>query len=143
MPGKNDRKTATPQPPSCGSSGVTYTTMPARFNLYFAEGEEELLNRGKAEIKNLSAFFKDALKQRLKEPKQETHTDTAKIFDRKFADFQKEADIRTVFETKQAAEPALKNRLTELRKTHPKEFCEILEHFRNRYPAYAHLTEEL
>ena len=118
--------------------------MPARFNLYFAEGEEELLERGKAEIENLSAFFKDALKKRLEEPKEETAPANIKqIFDRKFADFQTEADIRTVFETKQAAEPALKNRLAELKKAHPKEFSELVGLFRKRYPAYAKLTEEL
>ena len=117
--------------------------MPARFNLYFAEGEEHLLERGKAEIENLSAFFKDALKERLSRPKQETQTDSTKIFNKKFADFQKEADIRTVFETKDAARPALKNRLTELKRAHPNEFKELAELFRKRYPAYADITEEL
>ena len=118
--------------------------MPARFNLYFAEGEEELLERGKAEIENLSAFFKDALKKRLEEPKEETAPANIKqIFDRKFADFQTEADIRTVFETKQAAEPALKNRLAELKRAHPKEFEQLKDQFKKRYPAYAKLTEEL
>ncbi|MBQ4597927.1 MAG: hypothetical protein IJB12_05960, partial [Methanocorpusculum sp.] len=62
--------------------------MPARFNLYFAEGEEHLLERGKAEIENLSAFFKDALKERLSKPKQETQTDIEAVFHRKVADFQ-------------------------------------------------------
>ena len=117
--------------------------MPTRFNLYFAEGEEELLERGKAEIENLSAFFKDALRKRLSEPKQDTHTNPQKIFDRKFADFQTEADIRKVFETKDAAKPALKNRLAELRRAHPKEFEQLKDQFKKRYPAYAKLTEEL
>ena len=117
--------------------------MPARFNLYFAEGEEHLLERGKAEIENLSAFFKDALKERLSKPKQETQRDTETLFHRKFADFKTEADIRTVFETKDAARPALKNRLTELKRAHPNEFKELAELFRKRYPAYADITEEL
>ena len=38
------------------------------------DDEEELLKSAKAEIENLSAFFKDALKERLKQPKQETAT---------------------------------------------------------------------
>ena len=133
--------------PLCGLSGETFATtknsMASRFNIYFADEEEELLKRGKAEIENLSAFFKDALKERLSKPKQETQTDSTKIFNKKFADFQKEADIRTVFETKDAARPALKNRLAELKRAHPNEFKELAEHFRKRYPAYADITEEL
>ena len=117
--------------------------MPARFNLYFAEGEEQLLEEGKNEIENLSAFFKDALKKRLREPKQETNTNPQRIFDRKFADFTSEADIRKVFETKDAAKPALKNRLAELKRAHPKEFEQLKDIFKKRYPAYAKLTEEL
>ena len=117
--------------------------MASRFNIYFADEEEELLKRGKAEIENLSAFFKDALKERLSKPKQETQRDTEAVFHRKFADFKTEADIRTVFETKDAAIPALKNRLTELKRAHPNEFKELAELFRKRYPAYADITEEL
>ena len=117
--------------------------MASRFNIYFADEEEELLKRGKAEIENLSAFFKDALKERLSKPKQETQRDTEAVFHRKFADFKTEADIRTVFETKDAARPALKNRLTELKRAHPNEFKELAELFRKRYPAYADITEEL
>ena len=118
--------------------------MASRFNIYFADDEEELLKSGKAEIENLSAFFKDALKERLKQPKQETATANIKqIFDRKFADFTTEADIRIVFETKQAAEPALKNRLAELKRAHPIEFEELKDIFKKRYPVYAKLTEEL
>ena len=64
-------------------------------------------------------------------------------FHRKFADFKTEADIRTVFETKDAARPALKNRLTELKRAHPNEFKELAELFRKRYPAYADIIEEL
>ena len=133
---------------SCGLSDATFATtknsMASRFNIYFADDEEELLKSGKAEIENLSAFFKDALKERLIQPKQETATANIKqIFDRKFADFTTEADIRIVFETKQAAEPALKNRLAELKRAHPIEFEELKDIFKKRYPAYAKLTEEL
>ena len=116
--------------------------MASRFNIYFADDEEELLKSGKAEIENLSAFFKDALKERLKQPKQET-ANIKQIFDRKFADFTTEADIRIVFETKQAAEPALKNRLAELKRAHPIEVKELKDIFKKRYPADAKLTDEL
>ena len=87
----------------------------------------------------------DALKKRLKESKktEEQGINSQKIFDRKFADFQTEADIRKVFETKDAAKPALKNRLAELKRAHPKEFEQLKDQFKKRYPAYAKLTEEL
>ena len=42
--------------------------MTPRFNLYFAEDEADLLERGKKEIDNLSEFFKTALKDRLENP---------------------------------------------------------------------------
>ena len=149
MPGRTDLETGTHQNQSCVSFGVTFMRilkeMATRFNIYFGDDEEGLLREGKAEIENLSAFFKDALKKRLKESKktEEQGINSQKIFDRKFADFQTEADIRKVFETKYAAKPALKNRLAELRRAHPKEFEQIKDQFKKRYPAYAKLTEEL
>ena len=149
LPGRTDLETGTHQNQSCVSFGVTFMRilkeMATRFNIYFGDDEEGLLREGKAEIENLSAFFKDALKKRLKESKktEEQGINSQKIFDRKFADFQTEADIRKVFETKDAAKPALKNRLAELKRAHPKEFEQLKDQFKKRYPAYAKLTEEL
>ena len=121
--------------------------MTPRFNLYFAEDEADLLERGKKEIDNLSEFFKTALKDRLENPgrekAEETGPDPQALFARKFADFETEADIRTVFEDRIGAEMALKNRLAELKRACPQEFLEIKELFRARYPLYAKILEEL
>ena len=121
--------------------------MTPRFNLYFAEDEAELLEKGKKEIDNLSDFFKTALRDRLETGNRKDapveKPDIKKIFDKKFADFQNEADVRNVFEDRIGAEQALKNRLAELKKTYPQEFEKVKEHFKARYPRYAKLTNEL
>ena len=120
--------------------------MSPRFNLYFAEDEADLLERGKKEIDNLSEFFKTALKDRLENrsgPTPAEKPDMKRIFERKFADFASEAAIRTVFEDRIGAEQALKNRLAELRRACPAEFHAIKELFKARYPRYAKITDEL
>ena len=121
--------------------------MTPRFNLYFAEDEADLLEKGKKEIDNLSDFFKTALRDRLETGNRKDtpveKIDIKKIFDKKFADFQNEADVRNVFEDSIGAEQALKNRLAELKKTYPNEFPAVKEHFHARFPRYAKLTNEL
>ena len=121
--------------------------MTPRFNLYFAEDEADLLKKGKKEIDNLSDFFKTALRDRLETGNRKDtpveKIDIKKIFDKKFADFQNEADVRNVFEDSIGAEQALKNRLSELKRAYPNEFLQIKELFRARYPRYAKITDEL
>lgn len=124
--------------------------MPTRFNIYFNEEEEPLLEEAKRRIDNLSEFFKNILREHLQITKNvpETPTevqrpDAGVIFQKKFADFETEADIRTVFEDRIGAEQALKNRLAELKRACPQEFPTIKELFRARYPRYAKILEEL
>ncbi len=124
--------------------------MPTRFNIYFNEEEEPLLEEAKRRIDNLSEFFKNILREHLQIAKNvpETPTevqrpDAGVIFQKKFADFETEADIRTVFEDRIGAEQALKNRLAELKRACPQEFPTIKELFRARYPRYAKILEEL
>ena len=124
--------------------------MPTRFNIYFNEEEEPLLEEAKRRIDNLSEFFKNILREHLQIAKNvpETPTevqrpDAGVIFQKKFADFETEADIRTVFEDSIGAEQALKNRLAELKRACPQEFPTIKELFRARYPRYAKILEEL
>ena len=124
--------------------------MPTRFNIYFNEEEEPLLEEAKRRIDNLSEFFKNILREHLQIAKNvpETPTevqrpDAGVIFQKKFADFETEADIRTVFEDRIGAEQALKNRLAELKRACPHEFPTIKELFRARYPRYAKILEEL
>ena len=124
--------------------------MPTRFNIYFNEEEEPLLEEAKRRIDNLSEFFKNILREHLQIAKNvpETPTevqrpDAGVIFRKKFADFETEADIRTVFEDRIGAEQALKNRLAELKRAYPQEFPTIKELFRARYPRYAKILEEL
>ena len=124
--------------------------MPTRFNIYFNEEEEPLLEEAKRRIDNLSEFFKNVLREHLQIAKNvpETPTevqrpDAGVIFQKKFADFETEADIRTVFEDRIGAEQALKNRLAELKRACPQEFPTIKELFHARYPRYAKILEEL
>ena len=124
--------------------------MPTRFNIYFNEEEEPLLEEAKRRIDNLSEFFKNILREHLQIAKNvpETPTevqrpDAGVIFQKKFADFETEADIRTVFEDRIGAEMALKNRLAELKRACPQEFPTIKELFHARYPRYAKILEEL
>ena len=121
--------------------------MTPRFNLYFAEDETDLLEKGKKEIDNLSDFFKTALRNRLETGSGKNapveKIDIKKIFDKKFADFETEADVRNVFEDRIGAEQALKNRLAELKRAYPNEYLQIKELFRARYPGYAKITDEL
>ncbi|MBQ3570468.1 MAG: hypothetical protein IJA20_07330 [Methanocorpusculum sp.] len=124
--------------------------MPTRFNIYFNEEEEPLLEEAKRRIDNLSEFFKNILREHLQIAKNvpETPTevqrpDAGVIFQKKFADFETEADVRNVFEDRIGAEQALKNRLAELKRACPQEFPTIKELFHARYPRYAKITDEL
>ena len=120
--------------------------MADRLHIYFTDEEEILLKEAKRRIDNLSEFFKTALKDRLENrsgPAPAEKPDMKRIFERKFADFSTEADIRTVFEDRIGAEQALKNRLAELRRACPAEFLTIKELFKARYPRYAKITDEL
>ena len=124
--------------------------MPTRFNIYFNEEEEPLLEEAKRRIDNLSEFFKNILREHLQiakivpeTPTEVQRPDAGVIFQKKFADFETEADIRTVFEDRIGAEQALKNRLAELKRAYPQEFPTIKELFHARYPRYAKILEEL
>ena len=125
--------------------------MPTRFNIYFNEEEEPLLEEAKRRIDNLSEFFKNILREHLSIPKmpevsanpEVPKLNPESLFQKKFADFETEADIRNVFEDRIGAEQALKNRLAELKRACPTEFLEIKELFRSRYPRYAKILEEL
>ena len=125
--------------------------MPTRFNIYFNDEEEILLEEAKRRIDNLSEFFKNILREHLCLPTVQDipaspevpAPNPALLFERKFADFSTEADIRTVFEDRIGAEQALKNRLAELRRACPAEFLTIKELFKARYPRYAKITDEL
>lgn len=125
--------------------------MPTRFNIYFNDEEEPLLEEAKRQIDNLSEFFKAVLREHLQIPKLQTVPVSAEVpklnaevlFQRKFDDFPSEAAIRTVFEDRIGAEQALKNRLAELKRAYPAEFPKIKELFAARYPRYAKITDEL
>ena len=124
--------------------------MPTRFNIYFNEEEEPLLEEAKRRIDNLSEFFKNILREHLQIAKNvpETPTevqrpDAGVIFQKKFADFETEADIRTVFEDRIGAEQALKNRLIELRRVNNEQFGDVCRLFAGKYPGYAKILEEL
>lgn len=125
--------------------------MPTRFNIYFNDDEEPLLEEAKRRIDNLSEFFKNILREHLSIPKmpevsanpEVPKLNPESLFQKKFADFETEADIRTVFEDRIGAEQALKNRLAELKRAYPTEFQNIKELFRARYPRYAKITDEL
>lgn len=122
--------------------------MAVRFHIYFTDEEETLLEQAKRQIDNLSEFFKNILREHLQIPKKVEESsyeppDPKALFDKKFADFETEADVRNVFEDRIGAEQALKNRLSELKRAYPNEFLQIKELFRARYPRYAKITDEL
>ena len=125
--------------------------MADRLHIYFTDEEEILLKEAKRRIDNLSEFFKNILREHLSIPKmpevsanpEVPKLNPESLFQKKFADFETEADIRTVFEDRIGAEQALKNRLAELKRACPQEFLEIKELFRARYPRYAKILEEL
>ena len=122
--------------------------MADRLHIYFTDEEEPLLEQAKRQIDNLSEFFKNILREHLQIPKKVEESsyeppDPKALFDKKFADFQNEADVRNVFEDSIGAEQALKNRLAELKKTYPNEFPAVKELFHVRFPRYAKLTNEL
>ena len=125
--------------------------MADRLHIYFTDEEEILLKEAKRRIDNLSEFFKNILREHLSIPKmpevsanpEVPKLNPESLFQKKFADFETEADIRTVFEDRIGAEQALKNRLAELKRAYPQEFLEIKELFRARYPRYAKILEEL
>ena len=125
--------------------------MPTRFNIYFNDDEEPLLEEAKRQIDNLSEFFKTVLREHLQIPKmpevpvlpEVPRLNPEALFQKKFADFETEAAIRTVFEDRIGAEQALKNRLAELKRVCPAEFATIKELFAARYPRYAKILTEL
>ena len=125
--------------------------MADRLHIYFTDEEEILLKEAKRRIDNLSEFFKNVLREHLSIPKmpevsanpEVPKLNPESLFQKKFADFETEADIRTVFEDRIGAEQALKNRLAELKRACPTEFLEIKELFHARYPRYAKILEEL
>ncbi len=125
--------------------------MAMRFHIYFTDDEEPLLEEAKRQIDNLSEFFKTILREHLQIPKmpdvpvipEVSRLSPEALFQRKFADFQTEADIRIVFEDRIGAEQALKNRLAELKRICPTEFRDIKELFAKRYPRYANILTEL
>ena len=125
--------------------------MADRLHIYFTDEEEILLKEAKRRIDNLSEFFKNILREHLSIPKmpevsanpEVPKLNPESLFQKKFADFETEADIRTVFEDRIGAEQALKNRLAELKRACPQEFPTIKELFRARYPRYAKILEEL
>ena len=125
--------------------------MADRLHIYFTDEEEILLKEAKRRIDNLSEFFKNILREHLSIPKmpevsanpEVPKLNPESLFQKKFADFETEADIRTVFEDRIGAEQALKNRLAELKRACPQEFLEIKELFHARYPRYAKILEEL
>lgn len=117
--------------------------MATRFNIYFGDEEEALLEEGKKKIDNLSSFFKAALKARLEEGAAEPEIDYAGIFQKKFGDFATEAAVYRVFEDRTAAKQALKNRLLELKRAYPSAFPVLAAMFCARFPAYAGVMKEL
>ena len=125
--------------------------MADRLHIYFTDEEEILLEEAKRRIDNLSEFFKNVLREHLRIPKmpevsanpEVPKLNPESLFQKKFADFETEADIRTVFEDRIGAEQALKNRLAELKRACPQEFLEIKELFHARYPRYAKILDEL
>ena len=125
--------------------------MADRLHIYFTDEEEILLKEAKRRIDNLSEFFKNVLREHLSIPKmpevsanpEVPKLNPESLFQKKFADFETEADIRYVFEDRIGAEQALKNRLAELKRACPQEFPTIKELFHARYPRYAKILEEL
>ena len=125
--------------------------MADRLHIYFTDEEEILLKEAKRRIDNLSEFFKNILREHLSIPKmpevsanpEVPKLNPESLFQKKFADFETEADIRIVFEDRIGAEQALKNRLAELKRACPQEFPTIKELFHARYPRYAKILEEL
>ena len=125
--------------------------MADRLHIYFTDEEEILLEEAKRRIDNLSEFFKNVLREHLSIPKmpevsanpEVPKLNPESLFQKKFADFEIEADIRTVFEDCIGAEQALKNRLAELKRAYPQEFPTIKELFHARYPRYAKILDEL
>ena len=88
--------------------------MADRLHIYFTDEEEPLLEQAKRQIDNLSEFFKNILREHLQIPKKVEESSyeppgPKALFDKKFADFQNEADVRNVFEDSIGAEQALKN----------------------------------
>ena len=119
--------------------------MTTRFHLYFPTGTEHLLEEAKAEIPNLSGFLIQAIKARLAEGSQpqKAGISAADIFSRKFGDLESEAYIRQIFPDGVSASQALKNRLSETKRTHTEQFGEIAQLFAAKYPGYAKILEEL
>ena len=119
--------------------------MTTRFHLYFPTGTEHLLEEAKAAIPNLSGFLIQAIKARLAEgtQPQKAGCSAADIFSKKFGDLESEAYLRQIFDTRTAAEQALKNRLAELRRTNKEQFGDIARLFAAKYPGHAKILEEL
>ena len=117
-----------------------------RLNIYFPTGTEHLLEKAKEQIPNLSEFLIEAIKTRLEQgvnPAKSETVSAASIFQKKFSDIESEAYIRQIFDDRTAAELALKNRLTELKRVHTEQFGEICTLFRAKFPGYAKITDEL
>ena len=117
-----------------------------RLNIYFPTGTEHLLEKAKEQIPNLSEFLIEAIKTRLEQDVKPAKAETASaesIFQKKFSDLESEAYIRQIFDDRTAAELALKNRLTELKRVHTEQFGEICTLFRAKFPGYAKITDEL
>ena len=119
--------------------------MTSRFNLYFPTGTEHLLEEAKEQIPNLSDFLIQAIKDRLSAGVQmpAEQVSAEDLFCKKFGDLESEAYLRQIFDTRTAAEQALKNRLAELRRTNKEQFGDIARLFAAKYPGYAKILEEL
>ena len=120
--------------------------MTTRFNLYFPVGSEYLLEEAKENIPNLSDFLLQAIRERLRSgsPQQSKEAVPAEVlFRKKFGDLESEAYLRQVFDDHLAAEQALKNRLTEMKRAHKEQFGDIVRLFAAKYPGYAKIVKEL
>lgn len=119
--------------------------MTTRFHLYFPTGTEHILDEAKAAIPNLSEFLITAIKARLAEGSTAPAADSTAdaLFRKKFGDLESEAYLRKVFDDRNAAEQALKNRLRELKRTNREQFGEISRLFAETFPGYAKILDEL
>ena len=120
--------------------------MTSRFNLYFPAGTEYLLEEAKEKIPNLSEFLLQAIRDRLSAETAEKPAEKVSaeaLFQKKFGDLESEAYVRKIFEDRNLAEQALKNRLIELRRTNREQFGETLRLFAEKYPGYAKILDEL
>ena len=116
-----------------------------RLNIYFPTGTEHLLETAKEQIPNLSDFLIQAIKDRLSAGVQmpAEQVSAEDLFCKKFGDLESEAYLRQIFDTRTAAEQALKNRLIELRRTNREQFGETSRLFAEKYPGYAKILTEL